>query len=88
MRTVLRVAGSYHILFALWAVCWPNLWFDWNGFERPNHPLLWQLIAVITGVLGVFLLLAARNPIANWMTVLVGLLKFTLAGRRIRLRDL
>ena len=80
MRVVLRIAGYYHILFAVWAICWPYLWFDWNGFERPNHPLLWQLIALITGILGVFLLLAARNPIANWMTVLVGLIKFTLAG--------
>jgi hypothetical protein len=80
MRVVLRIAGSYHILFAVWAVCWPHLWFDWNGLERPSHPLLWQSIALITGILGIFLLLAARNPIANWMTVLVGLIKFTLAG--------
>ncbi|NQX01486.1 hypothetical protein HQ447_12570 [bacterium] len=80
MRRVLRAAGIYHLLFAVWAFCWPHLWFDWNGIEQPNHPLMWQAVALVTGGFGLGLLLAAKNPIGHWMIVLIGLMKFTLAG--------
>lgn len=80
MRPVLIAAGVYHLLFALWALCWPHLWFDWNGLDQPNHPLLWRAVAIATGLFGVGLLLISKNPIAHWMIVLAGLIKFTVAG--------
>ena len=78
MRVVLRVAGSYHILFAVWAICWPHLWFDWIGVEHPNHPLMWQGVGLVMGVLGVGMLVTAKNPIKHWLFVLLGFTKFTL----------
>lgn len=80
MRAVLMAAGSYHLLFAIWALCWPHLWFEWNHLDQPNHPLLWQSVAIVTGIFGLGLLLASKNPIAHWMIVLVGWFKFTIAG--------
>ncbi len=78
MGKVLFVAGIYHLLFAAWAVLWPHLYFDWIGADRPNHPLLWQGVGVIMGILGFCFLIAAKNPIHHWMVTLVGLIKFSL----------
>lgn len=78
MRRVLLVAGFYHVAFALWANLWPNLCFDWIGMARPNHPMLWQGLGWIMGMLGIGQLLAAGNPIQRWPVVLVSLVKFTL----------
>lgn len=78
MRKVLLAAGLYHIMFAVWAIFWPCLWFDWIGIEHPNHPLLWQGIGLILGVFGIALVLAAKDPMRHWRLVLTGLLKFTL----------
>lgn len=78
MRNVLFGAGCYHILFAVWAYCWPHLWFDWIGMAQPNHPLLWQGVGLVMGVLGVGMIIASRNPIHHWMIVLFGFIKFTM----------
>lgn len=76
MRQALIAAGIYHLIFAAWAILWPNLWFDWIGMEHPNHPLLWQGIGLIIGILGLSLLLAAKNPVQHWMIVAVAFAKF------------
>ena len=78
MRKVLLAAGIYHILFAAWANFWPHLWFDWIGADRPNHPLLWQGVGLMMGILGICFLFAAKNPVQHWLVALVGLIKFTL----------
>ncbi len=75
MRLVLAMAGLYHLLFALWVNLWPHLWFDWLAIEQPNHPMLWRGVGLLAGVLGIGLLIAARNPIRNWLIVLVGFVK-------------
>lgn len=78
MRHVLLAAGFYHLLFALWVLFQPHGWYDFLGKEHPNHPLTWQAVGVMIGVLGVGMILAAGNPVAHWKTILVGFLKFTL----------
>lgn len=78
MRRVLLAAGLYHVAFAIKSICWPRLWFDWIGAAQPNHPLLWQGVGLIMGLLGVSLLIASGNPIRHWAIVLIGLIKFTL----------
>lgn len=75
MRLTLASAGLYHVLFALWVNCWPHLWFDWMGLEQPNHPMLWRGVGLLAGVLGIGLLIAALDPIRNWLIVLVGFVK-------------
>ena len=79
MRKVLVVAGLYHLLFAMWAICWPWLWFDWIGIERPNHPVMWQGVGLVMGVLGSGMLFAAKNPVEHWLIVLLGFIKFSVA---------
>jgi len=78
MRKVLLAAGLYHMLFAVWAIFWPCLWFDWIGIEHPNHPLLWQGIGLVLGIFGIALVLASKDPMRHWRLVLTGLFKFTL----------
>ena len=80
MRRVLLAAGLYHMAFGIMAICWPHLWFDWIGAARPNHPILWQGVGLMIGVLGACLLIASKNPIHHWLIVLIGFCKFTLAA--------
>ena len=74
MRVVLVAAGVYNIAFGIWAVAWPNLWFDWSGMERSRYPELWQSVGMIVGVYGIGYLIAASNPIRHWPIIFVGFL--------------
>lgn len=78
MRKVILAAGFYHLIFAAWANFWPNLWFDWIGMERLNHPIIWQGAGLMMGVLGLGLVIAAKNPIHHWMLILIAFAKFNL----------
>lgn len=75
MRRVLMLAGFYHVLFAFWANAWPHMWFDWMALEQPNHPMLWRGVGLLAGILGMGLLIAARDPIRNGPIVLIGFVK-------------
>lgn len=78
MPRILVAAGVYHLLFAVWVVCWPHIYFDWIGCARPNHPMLWRGLGFLSGAFGVGFLIAARNPIRHWPLVLIGFIKFNL----------
>ncbi len=79
MRVALIAAGVYHLLFALWTNLWPFHAFDLIGLPRPNHPMLWRTLGLISGALGLAFFIAARDPVRNWLVVLFGLLKCVLA---------
>jgi hypothetical protein len=79
MRATLLLAGAYHILFAVWTNAWPFHAFDVLGLPRPNHPMLWRVLGMISGVVGFALLIAATDPIRHWLIVLLGFAK-TLAA--------
>ena len=49
------------------------------GLEQPNHPMLWRGVGLLAGVLGIGLLIAARDPIRNWLIVLVGFMKLLIS---------
>jgi hypothetical protein len=72
MRTALLLAGAYHILFAVWTNLWPFHGFDILGIPRPNHPMLWRILGLISGFLGMSLLIASSDPIRHWLIVLLG----------------
>lgn len=79
MRLVLLFGGIYHILFAVWVSFWPFHAFDLLGLPYPSHPKLWTTLGLISGVLGLGLLIAAKNPIQHWLIILLGLIKSTAA---------
>ncbi len=79
MRIALVAAGIYHILFALWVNFWPFQGFDLCGLTRPNHPMLWRTLGLISGALGLAFIIAAKDPVRNWLVVLFGFIKSALA---------
>ncbi len=79
MRKILVVGGLYHLLFAIWVMTCPLHAFDFLNLPHPNHPILWQILGVISGILGLGLLIAAKNPIHHWLIVLLGLIKSVVA---------
>ncbi len=74
MRSVLIAAGIYNIVFGMWAVLWPALWFRWSGMEPPTYPVIWQGVGMIVGVYGLGYLIASGNPIRHWPIVFIGFL--------------
>lgn len=92
MGRLLVCAGLYHIAFALWTNAWPHLGFDICGLPRPNHPMLWRAIGIISGTLGLGFLIASRDPVRHWPIVLIGFIKSSasilLVGIAILHRDI
>lgn len=76
MPRLLVAAGLYHLLFAIWVNFWPNIYFDWIGCARPNHPMLWRGLGFLSGAFGLGFLIAARSPVRHWPLVLIGFIKF------------
>jgi len=74
MRTTLRAAGIYNVSWGALAILFPHHFFSLFGLASPAYPELWQCIGMIVGVYGVGYWIAARNPLAHWPIVLVGLL--------------
>ena len=72
MRVVLVAAGFYHLAFALWAVLCPSHALGWFACTGPGHPLMLQMFGVISAILGLGLVIAAKNPIRHWPIVLLG----------------
>lgn len=75
MQLVLISAGIYHILFAIWTNCWPFHGFDLLGIQRPNHPMLWRTLGLVSGMVGLAMFVASRNPVRHWQIMVFGLIK-------------
>ena len=71
---VLNAAAVYNLAWGLFVVFFPLAPFRWAGMEPPNYPAIVQCLGMIVGVYGVGYALAARDPVARWPLVLVGLL--------------
>jgi len=74
MKSALKLAGIYNLLFGLWAIGWPHAWFELSGMEPPRYLFLWQCLGMIVGVYGLGYLIASLDPLRHWPIVLVGLL--------------
>lgn len=79
MRIVLVTGGAYHLAFALWAILCPTHALGWFNCTAPGHPLLWQMFGVISAILGLGLMIAAKNPIQHWPIVLLGFIESIVA---------
>lgn len=73
-------AGIYHIGFGVWANLVPYQAFEFCGLGRPDSLMLWRVLGLVSGVLGVAFLIAAKNPIRHWLLVLAGLTKSVFAS--------
>ena len=73
LRIALRLVGLTFIvgIYAL-VVIWPSGW-SWHGGQSHHLPHYLQMILGVYATLGVFLLIASRNPLAHlsliWFTV-------------------
>lgn len=74
MTSVLRGAAVYNVVWGGVAILLPDLFFRLARMPAPNYPSLWRCIGMIVGVYGVGYWIAARDPLAHWPIVLVGLL--------------
>lgn len=74
MKWSLVSAGAYNLIFGVFVVLFPSLFFDWLGMDQPKYIELWQCIGMIVGVYGVGYLIAAFDPARHWPIVLVGFL--------------
>ena len=80
MKSALKLAGVYNILFGLWVLGWPGAWFEFLGKAQPSYPFLWQCIGTMVGVYGVGYLAASSAPLKHWPIVMVGFLGKTLVS--------
>ncbi len=70
----LRLAGYYSLLWAGFTVIQPQLFFTLTGLAPINHPAVWQMYGLLTGLLGVGYLIASSAPYHHWLLILVGFL--------------
>ena len=63
MKTTLKFAGVYNILWGAYAVLLPTHFFTTIGIELPRYIEFWQCIGMIVGVYGIGYWLAASDPL-------------------------
>jgi peroxiredoxin len=71
-NAILYIAGAYHLLWAIFAIFFPESFFSLTNTPLPSNLEMWQLIGFYTGILGIGYLLAASNPIRHWRIVAMG----------------
>ena len=74
MKTTLKLAAIYNLLWGAWVVLFPFHFFDLVGMQHPSQPMIWQGVGMIVGVYGIGYWLASYNPLKHWPIVFVGLL--------------
>jgi AhpC/TSA antioxidant enzyme len=72
LRQVLVFAGVWHIVLGAAIVVAPDAFFDLSRIPRPNYTQLWQGSGVMTAMMGVGYVIAARNPLRYWPVILIG----------------
>jgi hypothetical protein len=79
MRIVLVTGGIYHFLFAAWIFFCPMHALGLFKCEAVWQPILWQTFGIISAILGLGLVIAAKNPIQHWPIVLLGFIASIIA---------
>ena len=79
MRIVLVTGGIYHLLFAAWTFFCPMHALGLFKCEAVWQPILWQTFGIISAILGLGLVIAAKNPIQHWPIVLLGFIASIIA---------
>ena len=74
MKTTLRLAAIYNLLWGAWVVLFPNHFFNLVGMEPLNHPMVWQGMGMVIGVYGLGYWWASYDPMRHWPIIMVGFL--------------
>ncbi len=74
MKTCLRAAAIYNVIWGAWVVLFPNHFFQLVGMEPLNHPMVWQGMGMVIGVYGLGYWWAAQNVFRHWPIIAVGFL--------------
>ncbi len=74
MKTVMKAAAIYNVLWGAWVVLFPLQFFQFTGMAEPIHPVIWQGMGMVIGVYGLGYWWAAANPVKHWPIVAVGFL--------------
>jgi len=74
MKTTLRLAAIYNLIWGAWVVLFPNHFFNLVGMEPLNHPMVWQGMGMVIGVYGLGYWWASYDPMRHWPIVAVGAL--------------
>lgn len=72
MKTVMRLAAVYNLLWGAWVVLFPLSFFRLTGMADPIHPMIWQGMGMVIGVYGLGYWWSATNPVKHWPIVAVG----------------
>ncbi|WP_020538968.1 hypothetical protein [Lewinella cohaerens] len=72
MKTVMRLAAVYNLLWGAWVVLFPLSFFRLTGMADPIHPMIWQGMGMVIGVYGLGYWWSAANPVKHWPIVAVG----------------
>lgn len=74
MKTVMKIAAIYNIVWGAWVVLFPLSFFHLTGMDEPIHPMIWQGMGMVIGVYGLGYWWSAANPVKHWPIVAVGFL--------------
>lgn len=74
MKSVMRIAAVYNLLWGAWVVLFPLQFFQLTGMAEPVHPMIWQGMGMVIGVYGLGYWWAGANPVKHWPIVAVGFL--------------
>ncbi len=71
-KAILYSAGSYHVIWSVLVIAFPELYFNFTHTAIPSHLEMWWMIAIYTGILGIGYILAASNPLRHWRIIAMG----------------
>ncbi|QCK17067.1 alkyl hydroperoxide reductase [Mangrovivirga cuniculi] len=74
MKTVLRAAAVYNVLWGAFVIIFPQAYFNWGEMEPLNHPMVWQGMGMVVGVYGLGYWWASEDPYRHWPIIAVGFL--------------
>jgi len=74
MKTILKLAAIYNILWGTWVILFPNHFFELVAMPPLNMPFIWQGLGMVVGLYGFGYWIASYYPLKHWPIVLIGFL--------------
>jgi peroxiredoxin len=79
LRQSLIFAGAWHLVLGASIVIAPSAFFRATGLPLPNYLQMWQGAGIMTAVMGLGFVIAARDPMRHWPVILLGLIPKVIA---------